>query len=222
MNLTKAFIFFVLILTTKFSIGQQVDLFLEDYHFYKLVHSEKAEDYKGIEGTPYLEKDFTDGVFRLKDSSLIKLPIRYNMYSDELEYRLKDINYVVGNRDILKNTTIGKSVFVYMPSVQKGGYFELLEAGKCSLVVKRKVIFKPAEGPKPIEAKRIPARFEREPDVYFLIVGESEAVKAGNLKSVINALQDRKPQIENFIEQEKIKNTRPENLVKIVKYYNTF
>ncbi len=52
MNLTKAFIFFVLILTTKFSIGQQVDLFLEDYHFYKLVHSEKAEDYKGIEGTP--------------------------------------------------------------------------------------------------------------------------------------------------------------------------
>ena len=222
MNLTKAFIFFILILTTKFSIGQQVDLFLEDYHFYKLVHSEKAEDYKGIEGTPYLEKDFTDGVFRLKDSSLIKLPIRYNMYSDELEYRLKDINYVVGNRDILKNTTIGKSVFVYMPSVQKGGYFELLEAGKCSLVVKRKVIFKPAEGPKPIEAKRIPARFEREPDVYFLIVGESEAVKAGNLKSVINALQDRKPQIENFIEQEKIKNTRPENLVKIVKYYNTF
>lgn len=216
-----AFFIFVLALITKSSIGQQVDLFLEDYHFYKLVHSEKAEDYKGIEGTPYLDQSFKEGIFSLKDSSVIKLPIRYNMYSDEMEYQLKGINYVVGNRDILKNTTIGESVFVYLPSVQKGGYYELLESGKCSLVVKRKVIFKPAEGPKPIEAKRIPARFEREPDVYFLVIGESEAVKAGNLKSVLNALQDRKPQIENFIEQEKIKNTRPENLLKLVKYYNS-
>lgn len=206
---------------TKLAIGQQVDLFLEDYHFYKLVHSEKADDYKGIEGTSYLEKDFRDGVFRLKDSSLIKLPIRYNMYSDELEYRLKDINYVVGNRDILEKTTIGKSVFVYLPSVQKGGFFELLAAGKCSLVVKRQVTFKPAEGPKPIEAKRIPARFEREPDVYFLLVDGAEPVKAGNMKSVMNALQDQKPKLEPFVEQEKIKNTRSANLVKIVKYYNS-
>lgn len=221
MKSLKLVLILILFGASKMVFGQQIDPFLDNYNFYKKIHSGKANEYQGIEGIPYSNKEFAEGVFHFKDTTAVKLPLRYNIYADEMEYQLKGANYVVGNPESVNKITIGESVFVYLPFVGKGGYFELLETGKCFLVQKRVVKFKPAEGPKPIEGKTIPAKFVKEPDVFYLVVNQSEAFKIVNLKSAINALPDHKAKLESFIKQEKIKNDRKENLIKLVKYYNS-
>jgi hypothetical protein len=149
------------------------------------------------------------------------LPLRYNIYANEMEYQLKGVSYLVGNPQSLNKILLGESVFLYLPFIQNGGYFELLESGKCFLVQKRTVRFKPAEGPKPIEGTISRAKFTREPDIFFIIVNDSKTIEITTMKSVINALQDQKLNIESFIKKEEIKNAKKENLIKIAEYYNS-
>ena len=127
----------------------------------------------------------------------------------------------MGNPQLLDKVILGESVFAYLPTIEKGGYFEIYELGKCFLAQKRVILFKEAEAAKPIEGISKPARFISESDLFYMVLNNSNVVKITNMKSVINILQDQKPKIESYIKQEKIKNTKKENLVKIVKYYNS-
>jgi hypothetical protein len=212
-------------MSSQMMFGQLTDLSLIDPtfndYFIKNINSKKAYEYQDIEGSPYLNSEFMDGVLYLKDSTAVKLPLRYNIYTDEMEYQLKGSNYSVGNPQSLNKILLGESVFVYLPFIQKGGYFELFELGNCFLVQKKMLKFNPAESAKPIVGVAIPAKFIRERDIFYMVVNHSQAFKIVNMKAVINALQDQKLKIENFIKQEKIKNTKKENLIKIVKYYNS-
>ena len=221
MKTGKICMIIVLILASKLMFGQEINQFLDDYSFYQRVHSEAANYYKGINGNPYLNSEFVEGVCRLKDTTAVKLQLRYNIYADAMEYQLKEVTYSVGNPQLLDKVILGESVFAYLPSIQKGGYFEVFEPGKCLLAQKRVIKFYPAEQAKPIEGISKPARFITESDIFYMVNNSSEAFKITNMKSVINALQDQKAKIESYIGQEKIKNTKKENLIKIVKYYNS-
>jgi hypothetical protein len=203
------------------TFSQQIDPFLDYYSFKKMVKSGTANDYRGIDGNPYLNKDFVEGTCKFKDSAAIKLQLRYNMYSDEMEYRIKDVTYSIKNTESINKVIIGESVFLYLPFVQKGGYFEIYEPGKCLLAQKRSVKFYQAEAAKPIEGISKPARFVNESDVFYIVFSQSKFYKITNTKSILEALQDQKAKIDNYIDQEKIKNTKKENLIKIVKYYNS-
>ncbi len=209
-----------LILAVQLGYGQHSDPFVLNYNLHKMIHSETANDYKDVKGSPYQYNDFINGVFYLQDSSKIILPIRYNIYEDKMEYKIKDVIYSVGNPEIVQKIEIGQSVFIYNPNLFKGGFFEIVESGKCILMHKMVVVFKPAEGPKPIVGEDIPAQFVRKPDIVYLVV-DSKAFGIKNLNSVIDALKDQKPKIENFIKVEKIRNIKNDNLNKIVLYYNS-
>jgi len=231
MKICKLILILFLILSVQKIFGQVVmpsldysqrpDAFMDNYMFHKSSHSGTANDYKGIDGNPYLNKEFIEGICALKDSNAVKLPLRYNIYSDAMEYQLKDVTYTIGNTESLDKVILGESVFLYLPFIQKGGYFEIFEPGKCLLAQKRSVKFFQAEAAKPIEGIAKPARFVNESDVFYIVFSESKVFKITNAKSVLQALQDQKPKIESFVEQEKIKNTKKENLIKIVKYYNS-
>jgi hypothetical protein len=224
MKTCKVIIIILLAMSAQMMLGQRYDLFLDEYHHNKNFVNQparNANEYQNIEGNPYLNSEFIDGVIYFKDTTAVKLLLRYNIYADEMEYRLNGVNYIVGNPGILKKTVLGESVFIYLPFIEKGGYFELLASGKCILVQKRSVMFKPAEGPKPIVGTNSPAQFIAEPDIFYLVVNESQIIEVKNMKSVINALQDQKVTVESYIEKEKIKKTKKENLIQIVEYYNS-
>jgi hypothetical protein len=221
MKAFKIFLALILIVSSNLIFGQTINPFMDDYKFYESVHAEKTIDYQGIDGSPYLSKEFVEGEFRLKDTNTVKLPIRYNIYSDAMEYKLIEETLAVGNPKLLDKVILGESVFVYLPFIEKGGYFEIFESGKCFLAQKRVIKYKEAEAAKPIEGVSKPARFITEADVFYLVLNQSNAVRISNMKSVVSGLQDQKPKIESFIDQEKIKNTKKENLIKIVKYYNS-
>jgi hypothetical protein len=222
MKTYKRYLIIILTVSSQTLFGQIWDPSIAQFLTLKRSHPERENEYKDIEGSPYLNYEFADGVFYLKDTIAVKLPIRYNIFADEMEYQFKGSNYVVGNPLALNKVKLGESVYVYLKFIQKGGYFELFELGKCTLVQKKLIKFYPAEDPKPIVAPTgVPAKFNRESDVYYFVVHDSLVHNIENMKSVTNALQDQKLKIENFIKDEKIKNIKKENLIKIVKYYNS-
>jgi hypothetical protein len=221
MKTYRKYIIIILSISSQLLFSQLNDPFLENYNARKRNFPEKAKEFKDIEGSPYLNSNFVDGVFYLKDTLTVKLPLRYNIFTDEMEYQLNGINYAVGNPLSLNKIIFNESVYVYLPFISKGGYFELFELGKCTLIQKKTVNIKPAEGPKPIIAKAIPATFIRKPDVFYFVINDTIVKRIDNLKSIIDALQNQKPKIENYIKQEKIRKIKKENLIKIVKYYNS-
>jgi hypothetical protein len=221
MKACKKYLIFFLIISSQMTFGQTSDRFITNYYARKNYFPEKAKEFKEIEGSPYLNSEFIDGVFYLKDTTAVKILLRYNIYTDEMEYQSNGVNYAVGNPLYLNKILLGESVFVYLPFIQKGGYFELFEVGKCTLVQKKLIYIKPAEEPKAMQSTYIPAKFIRKPDIFYMLVNDTLVFKIDNMKSIKKALQDQQLKIDSFIKQEKIKNTKQENLIKIVKYYNS-
>ena len=82
MKTFRIFLTLILIASSKLMFGQTINPFMDDYKFYKLSHPEKSDDYRDIDGTPYLNKEFVEGVCSLKDTTSVKLLLRYNIYSD--------------------------------------------------------------------------------------------------------------------------------------------
>jgi len=203
-----------------FSLTQVPNPFPSEFTKDKKYNVEKTEEYKDIDGTPYLCIEFQPGTFYLKDSKKIELPIRYNIYRDEMEYLFNGISYVVGSPDSLEKVIFAGSEFRYLPNISKGGYFELFESGKCALIQKKVVEYRPSEGSKPIVGI-LPATFIRNNDELYFVINQTQTFKISSISSVIKALEDQKVKIESFIKQEKIKNIKKENLIKIVKYYNS-
>jgi hypothetical protein len=217
----KIILITVLTLLSQVMSAQEINKFLDYYNFHKTSGDKKTIDYIDIQGSPYLNSEFIDGIIYLKDTTAVKLPLRYNIYSDEMEYQIEGVSFTVGNAKFINKILLGESIFVYLPFINSGGYFELIESGNCFLVQKRSVKFKPAEKPKPIEGNVTPAKFVDEPDIFYMIVNDTLTVEIKNMKSVINALQDQKSKVESFIKQEKIKRVKKENLIKIAEYYNS-
>lgn len=187
--------------------------------FDKRYVNENYHDYDNIDGSPYLNNEFVNGIFYVKDTVAIKLPIRYNIYADHMEYKSEGVIYYVDSPQALSRIVLGESVFIYLSFIEKGGYYELLETGKFKLIQKRRVVFKHSET-KPIEGL-IKSRFESNTDLFYLVNNQNQAFRIVNMNSVLKALQDQQTKVETFIKQEKIRNTKKENLIKIIKYYNS-
>ena len=224
MNLRKTILIIIFAILSQVMPAQPYNGFLDSYHFNKSFQNQpvkNADAYQDIEGNPFLKKEFTDGMIKINDTLAFKLPLRYNLYTDEMEYQLNGVVYAVGEPQLLKKIVLGESVFIYVPFIGKGGFVELLASGKCILVQKRSVRFKPAEGPKPIEGTSKSAEFISEPDIFYIGAGDSKTVKITNINSVVRVLQDQSTKVENFIRMEKIKKATKENLIKIATYYNT-
>jgi hypothetical protein len=219
---TKNYLIIILFFSTQMLFGQQGQghLFIEDFCARERIFPEHAKEYSDIDGSPYYNSNFVSGFLYLKDSLIFKIPIRYNIYADEMEFNSKGMNYVIGNPATVNKIILGESVFVYLPFIQKGGYFELFELGKCTLVAKISVDVKPAEEAKPMVDPK-PAKFIKKPDVFYFVVEDSIVFKIKNIESITDALQDQKLKIESFMKQEKIKSVKKETLIKIVKYYNS-
>lgn len=220
----SCFLLLALSAASLFAGAQTYNPILDDYHYKKNIANQPKRDpnqYAEVEGSPYLNTEFTDGMVCFKDTSAFKLKLRYDIYTNRMEYQINGVNYVIGNPQFLEKVIIGESVFVYMQTDSKPGYFELIEPGKCALLLKRTMIYVPQEGPKPIEGIIKPAHFARDSDELYISVSGGIPVQAKNMKTVTTALHDHEAQVVNFLETEKIKKAREENLIKVVKYYNS-
>lgn len=204
--------------------AQPHEAFLESFDFKEKIPSRQSGNSainQQYTGTPYLFPDFLDGVIFLNDTTAVKLPVRFNVFNDEMEYQIDGVSYSPRDRSLLKRVIIDKSVIIFTPDIGSGGYAELLVEGRCSLLQKRKVVFHPAEPPRPIVGTSTPAAFEKDGDQFFLKKSDGKITEVKNLKTVLSFLSEKSTDLEQFMKKEKIKRSNRSNLITIISYYNS-
>ena len=226
-NFTLLFLFLSLFAYEKAS-SQIIIKGVEDLEtivrFSKKQTVEHQVSYSNIEGTPYMSEDFTPGEVYTKDSILYKAPLRYNIYADEIEFKADDIIHWIAEPQDIVYVKIDESVFIYIHTGEKknkkGSYYELLVEGINQLLYKRNITFLEAQDAKPyIDAK--PAQFIEVNDSYFLQINNGLPQSITNIKSIIKALPKKSSDISKYIKKEKISTKKKDDLIKLVKYYNS-
>jgi len=188
------------------------------------LHKELSES--DIEGSAYLNAEFTNGaLYTLQKEKYVDVPLRYNLYNDEMEFKNSQNEILaIADPGNIERIEIGNAVFYYMPYLLGkktiNGYFELIISGNVSLYTKHKVSFLAAEVAGAYKDAK-PPRFERSADEYFIKNRNNPASIISNKKDLLDILSDHNTEIESFVKKNKTKVNDLDDLIGVVKYYNS-
>jgi hypothetical protein len=178
-----------------------------------------------IEGTPYLATEFVEGDVQSNKGRYSGIPLRYNMYEDQMEFEYNGTIYVLDPAPAIAKVSFANYDFIVGEFDAKGkmknGFFELLDSGKVTLVARKNVIYKPREEPTAMQYEVKLARYDRLNDVLYYRMATGPFVKAANLKKIIANLPDKKEELTAFVKKEKLSNTDENDIRMLFRYYNS-
>lgn len=179
-----------------------------------------------IAGSPYLNKEFENGsIYTIQRQQYNEIPLRYNIYNDNLEFKTPDNEIMALDApEIVEKAVWGNNILTYSPYLiankTKKGFFLILEEGNASLYAKPAVGFQNATEPAAYKDAE-PAKFVKKPDEYYIRFGTDQAVPISTKKDLIAAFPDHRDKMESFINKNKIKTNKSDDLKEVVKYYNS-
>jgi len=181
---------------------------------------------ENIEGSAYLDENFTDGdVFLATGDKYSKIPLRYNVYNDQIEFKSNSgIVYNINNPESLRELTIGKSRFIYTDCKSKKKeikmFTEVIKEGKVSLLKHHRIKLMPS---KPAETHRDAQspRFVNIPSEYLIQMADGKAQLFRNKKELLNILFYKSKEINELISREKLSTTKEDELIRIIDFYNS-
>lgn len=178
-----------------------------------------------IEGTPYLNEQFVEGEIIFGESNRTKVPVRYNIFQDLMEYEQNGKALALDPSKKIKEVKMGDEIFIVdkynLEGKSKLGFLNLLDTGKMTLVSKKIVKYQEPLKGRALDGGDLPAKFSRSSDAFFYRIGEGELKEVGNLKELIAGLPDKQEEIKQFAKKEKISPKKQEELRKLVRYYNS-
>jgi NAD+--asparagine ADP-ribosyltransferase len=222
MSLKISFVICCLSLIIFYGSSAQRSINLQDHLLIK--ESDKylyGVEKETFEGSPYFDDNYImTSVYGDKNEKYIATPMRYNIFSDVMEFQENGDQYILEPDPRIKKLEMGDKIFVvrkfkYLTKTQNG-FLEVLEDGKLSLMAKKLVNYR-----KKIEIKNVPAKYAKLPDIYFTKLDKGDMVKVSSLKSLITSLPDKQQELDSFIKAEKISPRDRDDLIKLVKYYNS-
>jgi hypothetical protein len=160
-----------------------------------------------IEGSPYLNDEFKEGtVFMTSKTKFVEMPLRYNIFNDQVEFRSDDGSLMVLSvPEVIEKVEFGETT---------------LEKGEASLYSRPRVTFEDARKPGAYsEAK--PPRFIKRPDEYYIRIGKEPAELISKKKDIEELFTEHEKEMQEFIRKNKININRPEDLIKVVQFYNS-
>ena len=178
-----------------------------------------VEDY---EGSPFLDKTFVEGEIYSFKNKFIGVPLRYDIFNDNMEFKQNNYVYTLLPEPHIKKVQFDGNTFI-VEAIGKGKFRFLtqLDSGKVVLMSKKVVLFQKKRQPKGYETAATSAKFTRNQDIFFYKIGESGITKVSSLKSLIESLPDKQDDVNQFVKKEKISAKKEEDLVKLIKYYNS-
>ena len=181
--------------------------------------------YDDIKGSPYLNSEFVLGdIFMNEGSNFNDIPLRYNIYSDNIEFmNSKEQTMEISDPKTYNYFEIADTIFKYLEYANgaktQNGYLQLLSSGNVILYKKYNIGLKKAQEPEPYKEARPPEFFDKSPDFYISINGETPLFSK-NSKQAEAILSTVKADVKSYIKKEKLKLNREEDLIKIVEYCN--
>lgn len=179
--------------------------------------------YSEINGSPYLDADF-----KLAKATCCNetLPMRYNTYADEIEYKKDGMVYILqkGLPYSKIQFSDSKQTIVLETVNNTPEYFILSADGKNQLL--KKVSSKIQ---KPLQTTKKPASFVEKDDkssfikndpVYYIKTEKNLYKAIKSKKDVLDLYPDKVNELDKFFDINRIKFNKEESLVKLVSFLN--
>lgn len=166
----------------------------------------------------FLDREWKGGVIFSKDSSSINNYLfRYNIYTDQIEYRS-----IINPSDI-DVISIGSQKFIFSDffdeeNASKRGYFELLENGNCKLLLRRNIKY--SEGRDDVEAYGSSSGTSIRESLYIK-KGNNPAVLIDRTKESLKELLSDKEEAVEYIDGKLVIFVTKKTIKDVVSYYNT-
>ena len=98
-----------------------------------------------IEGSPYLNEEFEIGeVLYGEKYKLNQIPLRYNIYNDDIEYKVENSIMAFANPHQIDKVILGNDVFIYLRnesiSDEGGGFVKIWNYQYPAIITKMKVV----------------------------------------------------------------------------------
>lgn len=210
---------------SEYEIRQAIDLF--NSNSIAKGDSKSMLSESDIEGSPYLNDEFIEGtVFTTSKTQYIGVPLRYNIYSDQIEFKAGDGPVqALAAPEIVEKVQFGEYKIVYIPfaiskKIRRGFFREIESGDKAVLLARSQVLFEDAKKPAAYQEAE-PPKFVRKPDDYYIRVGKEPARLISRKKDLEEVFPDHKKEVNSFIKENKVKPNKPERLTKLIQYYNS-
>jgi hypothetical protein len=178
-------------------------------------------------GSAYLNDNWAVGSITTTMNQEFKdVMIKYNAYSDEVLFRKsaqdKDSMWLYKPQVKTLNFTIDNVVWKFameqLPDTNEKSYVRVLHEGKVSFLAKYVKIFYPADAQGGYSNR--PDNTLEEEVTYFLKLANGKIIKVSRKKgSFLDALQDQKDKLKDFIKTQKIDFDKDADVQKLLEYY---
>jgi hypothetical protein len=196
---------------------------LKDHMLIKL-SKETDRSIKEFEGSPFQNEKFVGGQVFTSEKKYTAVPLRYNIFNDQMEFRQNDLTYALYPGDRILKVILGDETYVVEKYEIRGkmdyGYMTRLDSGKLTILAKKVVRFTDKQEAGALESANKPAKFTRAADIYYYKIGSDEIMKAGTLKNFIESLPDHQPEVTSYAKKEKLSTRNADDLKKLAAYYN--
>jgi len=225
----KRITFFILLFVLTYSLKSQtmVNGLLDNYRFKKLSDGVTLNTLKmsDIQGTPYLKEEYNQGKVVTSDGkSYENIPMRYNAFSDDLEFKKGADYYNFDPKSIVKRAEFGGVIFSCMTygseDKTKSGFFEILTEGRATLSIRYTIKYLEKEKVQPF-ADPQPARFDKPKKEYYLSFGSFPAKLITTKKSLLELFGSQKDEMDAYISKNKLSIREEGELIKIVAHFNS-
>lgn len=228
MKKTTAFIA-ILIFSAGWIRSQNMSILSLD-EFYKQYKMHEYRQKNGMEsilaGSPYETEEFITGdVITTNNIRYSGVPLRLNIYSDEMEFKNEDGSILcLAAPEFIDSVIVGKDKYIYSPYAWgnkiERGFFVVLTEGKVTLLMKKNIYLKSAE-PAGGYKDAVPPTFVRKPDEFFFRILPAEAKKVSGKKDITELLPDPPPALNDFLKKNKVRFNKADDLLQIVHLYNS-
>lgn len=185
----------------------------------------EGKDNESIEGTPYLDPTFINGNVLTESNAFKNVPIRYNIMDDVMEFKSRNLVYVLDPASHIIKVDINNDVFLVkkynVKKDVKHGYFMLLDSGKLSILQKPSVTFKPGHAPAALESVATPDKFVRGKDSFFYQIGGGDLIEFSSVKAFLATLPNKKAETSAFIKDGKLSFKDRDDLLLLSRFYNS-
>jgi|SRR5579859_6463199 len=192
--------------------------------FTTMMATAQSSNSEAVNGTPYLDETYAKGVISYANKNHV-VPIRYNAFMDLIEYQQSGTALVLDPNATIKKVTVGNATFVPLPYESNGkskfGYFALLDSGKVTLFVKKKIVFVAAKKGGALDGSDQPAEYRKAADTFYYKIGDGPLQEVSNIKAVIASFPDKQEELSQFAKKKKISPRREKELIQFIQYYNS-
>jgi hypothetical protein len=178
--------------------------------------------YSNVFGDEFLiTRDWVNGDVEINDMIFKNIPLRYDIYNDELLTVVNQGTFIRLNRELtkgfmlpLENKKMTFQNFGNKPGSPVKGYAQVLYKGNICLLIKQKKMIRE------LAVQNKYDEFYQEQTLYILKDGFFYRVSGK--RDMLNALSDKEPQLKSFMREKRIRvwKKEPESFLPVIIYYD--